>query len=274
MFTVLILTYGDHQPLMQRCLESIIASADWSLIADVRIGCNAVTERTVAYLQDAQLRVEAPCWLVHERTGRNVGKYPLMRRMLYDSQHPITTPYVMWFDDDSYIFQRSKSCWWRNAANRIAGYAMAGKRYRIRVTPQQRLAVQHQPWYGNKPFEKSGVFQFCTGGWWIAAYDVLRTWDYPFPQLYHNGGDVILGELCRQQGYTVLDTNEGIAINADELGRESKATRRGLTTKPLWHDYVPGRKPDLSHHDFEHRYSPGNSLAIRDPLVRPDAESA
>lgn len=272
MFTVLILTYGDHQPLIKRCLESIIKSADWSLIADVRIGCNAVTEATVSYLQYAQSRVQAPCWLVHEHSGKNVGKYPMMRRMLYDPKYPITTPYVMWFDDDSYIFA-SNSSWWRNLANRLPGHALAGKRYRISVTPQQRQAIYAQSWFGNKPIEKPYTVRFCTGGWWTAAYDVLKAFDYPFPEIFHNGGDVILGELCRQQELNVLDTNDGIAINADDLGRESKATRRGLTTKPLWRDYVPGRQPDLSHHNFTHRYSPGNPLAIRDTLVRPDAES-
>lgn len=272
MFTVLILTYGDHQPLAQRCLKSIIASADWSLIADVRIGCNAVTEATVAYLQDAQLNVQAPCWLVHERRGANVGKYPLMRRMLYDPEHPITTPYVMWFDDDSYIKPGQTSAWWRKMADAAIRHDIIGKRYRIALNGNQRRAVTSQPWYTARawPLLPKPV-SFCQGGWWAARYAELKRWNYPFPELYHNGGDVILGALSYQQMWRWYDTNEGVAINADEHGLESRSKRRGLTTKPLWHDYVPGRQPDLSHHDFEHRFSPGNTLAIRRPLDRPDA---
>lgn len=273
MFSVQILTFGDHEPLARRCLESIIASADWSLIDDVRIGCNAVHQATVEYLQYAMLRVEAPCWLVHERSGRNVGKYPLMRRMLYDPQQTVTSRYVMWFDDDSYLRTPSRA-WWSKAAEQAQASVMVGKRYRVGFSTAQRTATQQQPWYTGKPWEPvPRPVTFLQGGWWIAQTSFLAKWDYPFPELYHNGGDVILGELCRQQDAIVTDTNAGVAINADADGNESKSLRRGLTTKPLWHDYVAGRTPDLSHHNFQHRYSPGNRLGLQNSQDRSGPES-
>jgi hypothetical protein len=89
------------------------------------------------------------------------------------------------------------------------------------------------------------------GAWWIADPAFLARWDYPFPELRHNGGDVLLGELCRQQGASTFAYRDGVAINACPAGHESRAARRGLRTQPLWHDYDPDRPADLSHHRWD-----------------------
>jgi hypothetical protein len=87
------------------------------------------------------------------------------------------------------------------------------------------------PWYTGKavPAKPS----FVTGGWWLAKTEFLSLWDYPFPELYHNGGDTILGEVCRQQGLALGKFKKGVLINnhidsAPKKRLFARANRRGI----------------------------------------------
>ena len=102
----------------------------------------------------------------------------------------------------------------------------------------QRAIISKQPWYTGKPWPEGYCVRFATGGWWAARLDMLIKHNYPFPDMYHNGGDAILGELAYLQGYRLFQHNKFVGINADEAQRESQAKRRGLYTKPLWQDGV------------------------------------
>lgn len=253
MFSIQVLLYGDHHQLARRCLESIVASADWSLISDLRVGCNEICGETAAYLADVFRRVPVPSYAYAERTGRNVLKYPLMRRMFYDPRVPMRAQHVMWFDDDSYLWTKDPE-WWERMHDIAATNHLVGKRYRLRGTnppPRVVAAIEAQPWYRERKIPRGREYRFCQGGWWIARYSSLKRWDYPFPELKHNGGDTILGALAHQQEWSVFDTRDGVHINADADGNESKALRRGLTSKRLWEDYVPGQRPDLTHQEFD-----------------------
>jgi hypothetical protein len=77
-----------------------------------------------------------------------------------------------------------------------------------------------------------------TGGWWVARTAFLQKWDYPFRELQHNGGDVILGELCRQQDAFMLSWHSRVTVN--------KAARRGEKT------LRPFEPPQITyeHHNF------------------------
>ena len=43
----------------------------------------------------------------------------------------------------------------------------------------------------------------------------------------------MLGEMCFQQGLRLNHFRDGVKINADASGRESKAPRRGFDQKPI-----------------------------------------
>lgn len=62
---------------------------------------------------------------------------------------------------------------------------------------------------------------------------VLADYGWPHPQLRHRGGDVLLGELIRHQGLKLINFKSGVAINADELGKESASKRRGYDEPPI-----------------------------------------
>lgn len=273
MFTVCLLTFGDHLPLAQRCLNSIVASADWSLIREIRIGRNEISNATAEYLAAKAREIPVPVLFFEERYGRNVGKYPLMRRIFYDRDLPVTTERVMWFDDDSFVRPPQLKSWWGEVARLAERADFIGPRYHIFLTPSQWRAVQAQPWYNRVPPPTTRKAMFFQGGWWVSRFELLKRWDYPFPELYHNGGDVMLGELLRQQDIRREHFNTGVAANADEAGVESKALRRGLTTTPLWRDYVPGRVPVLDHQEFSHIVAvAGNARGLPSTLDRPLAE--
>jgi hypothetical protein len=235
-FEICVLLYGDHVDLAKRCLGSICRGVPAALPGRLRIGMNACCPATVEYVQSLVKFEWVQPGHVYE-SGKNIHKYPMMRRMLYDPTHPITTPRVMWFDDDSFIrldppvpfsdFQ-AQVC---EILGPGPGPDLLGSVYTIGITPEQIEWIRNQPWFaGVKPSRK---MRFVTGGWWVARLETLSQFDYPWRDLDHRGGDVMLGALCEQQGLKIKHWNQGVAINADHRGQESKASRRGFDQQPI-----------------------------------------
>jgi len=129
---------------------------------------------------------------------------------------------------------------------------MLGQQWRKRLTPEQQLWVREQRWCVTPPAAQA---VFCTGGWWTIRSAVLAQYDWPTRDLRHKGGDMMLGELCRQQGLRVGKYDRGVRINADAEGRHSKAARRGLSAdngpeRDLGAGYIAGDGVSRAHHDF------------------------
>jgi hypothetical protein len=260
MFSVQILFYGNHLHLAQRCLESIMHVADVQMIHEFRVGFNDVCDETRRYVCGRLAESGIPS-LVYE-PERNVMKYPLMRRMFHDPDRPIHPSWIMWFDDDSCLSTRDAN-WWRLVAVTLENFQadMLGHIWVKRIEDNQHLGIQAQSWYTGKTVGPKYKMKFATGGWWVAKRDMILKHNYPWPALHHNGGDTTLGEMIRQQGYRLQNFDQFLWINADERGRHSKAARRGVQTKPVWHDFHPDFPiPDLSHHDFDIKvYDPKES---------------
>lgn len=254
--SVNVLCYGDYPELARRCLESVLRLAHYDIIRDVRVGLNAVCPETAQYVEQAgRIARQEGCPAFYTYTPeRNVGKYPLMRRMFYDPQASPLAELTMWFDDDSFLDQEAMAdlYWWQKlVAYMQQPQDMIGSLYRLRgphggYRGNQIAAIKAQPWYTGQSLETS--CRFATGGWWTARTTILERWGYPFRELHHNGGDSILGELCRQQNYRLGDWKKGVAINWDK--GESRAARRGLTTPWVWEHYDATKPVDLSHHAF------------------------
>lgn len=250
-FTVCVLLYGDHVQLAARCLNSICRGASVVLPEGLRIAMNApggATERFVNTL------VEHGWVLPHNiyRSPENLHKYPMMRWMFNDERNPIETPYVMWFDDDSFIKDEmigSTPGFLHSVADAMEHPSpvdqrrpdMCGGVYTIKIVTNQQQWIEDQPWYGDQSI--SSTMRFITGGWWTARLPILKKFDYPFEELDHRGGDVMLGALCEQQGLKIKNYRHGVAINADENGKESRASHRGFDQRPCGYDY----RRDLRH---------------------------
>jgi hypothetical protein len=97
-FTVCVLLYGDFLNLARRCLEPLFKLRESGLV-DLRLGLNEVSQPTRDYIKEHSLGASQgiDVWLENPQ----VYKYPMMRQMFHSK--PIETPYVMWFDDDSYV---------------------------------------------------------------------------------------------------------------------------------------------------------------------------
>lgn len=242
-FSVAVLCYGDYPKLARRCLDGIRRTLDRRLVADVRIGLNDASAETKKVVDAFAAGLAVPCHVYREPNDKNVFKYPLMRRMFYDAERPLVER-VMWFDDDSYVVGGKEV--WRAAANAFTWDTdVVGSLWRPAYawTPAEKDAIAAQPWYSGRNLEPGPIF--CTGGWWAADTAFLAKWDYPFKALRHNGGDVLLGELCRQQQRKPKQHTLGVAINADHTGRNSSSPRRGVTTARAFE-----RPAEYDHHDF------------------------
>lgn len=242
-FTVCALLYGDYPELAHRLLSSLVPLMNY---VDFRLGLNDVSAQTVGIVNSFTRDVDE---LLGRRRSVAVladatttHKYHRMRQMFYGPQ-PVVTSYVLWLDDDSWLDFGSlqpKECLarWRQGMERCV---LLGSSYTQDVLGNQRQWIEDQPWYTGKPIPDK--LSFCTGGGWIADFAFLRGLDYPWPALDHNGGDVMLGQAVYQQGKSMgsihrLLSQRVFRINADAAGAESRAPRRGFTSRPIGYSYT------------------------------------
>ena len=232
-FTICCLCYGDHPELAQRMLGSIrrvLPQQQW-----LRVGMNACSEATKAVVQQHH-----PNTVLDHPV--NIHKYPLMRRLFRVA--PIETKYVMWFDDDSYLKDTafdspSGKTWKQRVLEKMStGVGQIGGIYTIAPRGNQLKWMRDQPWYRG-PDQVVTKFKFVTGGWWVAPTKLILDLDYPWKELDHNGGDVMFSQAVQQQGKRISAFRDGVAINADANGKESRAKRRGFTQNPIGVDYEP-----------------------------------
>ena len=250
MFSVCVLLYGDHLPLARRVLQSIDRSdhGSYGHIADLRIGLNEVGADTRRFVAEFCHR-SMPGIPVHVyEPERNVGKYPIMRRMFYDKNRPLAD-HVMWFDDDSYLERAVDRQWWEEVRI-LADRGLVGSVWHAPLRGNQHLGLNAQPWCGELPLEEKQVLNFITGGWWAARSETICRDNYPFPELYHNGGDLVLGALAYQRGIPLVKFVKNVVVNEGHY-----SSRRGIgvpigTEKFAWQDYAVGTDSDQSHQEF------------------------
>ena len=94
-FTICVLTYGDFPRLARQVIESIqrfCPRSEYQLV----VGANAVGVETRAYLE-ARKNAGGLDRLI--LSPANLNKCPMMRRLF---EH-VSTEFIWWFDDDSYV---------------------------------------------------------------------------------------------------------------------------------------------------------------------------
>lgn len=234
-FAVVVLLYGDYPKLAERVLKSLARSAFQSQFR-LWIGCNDISSATSAVVK-SYLPKFADASVVNGVTP--YYKYPLLRQIFYRTKpSPLALPYVMHFDDDSWITEDAPDNWFVRVGAEMSKVNMLGDIWWRRLNGNQYQFIEDQPWYTGKPVLEQQRVNFITGGWWTIQSDILRKHNWPIPELQHNGGDTLLGELFRQQGYKMGEFRTGLAINADDDGRFSKAPRRGTSQPMCGYDYV------------------------------------
>lgn len=236
--TACVLLYGDYSDLAERCLEPLLLLPDDSI--ELRIGMNAVGERTRNYVRTFVDRNYQRLTIREYSAASNLGKYRMMRSMLTDVQ----SQYVMWFDDDSYLLRPTMD-WLAQLSTVMNAADMCGKVMYCKAEGGQRLWISMQPWYRGKPLLRSTtnkalyIPQFIVGGWWTIRTKVLQILQWPPDNIKHRGGDVMLGEALRQNDYKLAEFTQDVAINADAAGNSHYATRRGMSPLSAGIDYEP-----------------------------------
>jgi hypothetical protein len=244
-FTICVLFWGPEQyyDLHKRCLEAIVRTVP-PLRMDLRVGSNELNQRSLSLLKD---HLDRGLITKHYRHDTNACKYPVMREMFYDPSCPITTKWVVWFDDDS-IAERTPD-WLKFAAQSIIQHHrqdnvhMLGKKFVWKLERGQREWYEHRPWHRGQPWRASNGkpapngdrIIFATGGWWVITHEAIVKCDIPDRELGHNGGDICIGEQLYQGGYNLkmFNTNKQIV-------HTSSVQRRGITQP---HPGMPGFAP-------------------------------
>ena len=236
--TICLLTYGDFPRLARQAIGSIqryCPRAEYQLV----VGANAVGEETSAYLE-AQSNAGNVDRLILSPV--NLNKCPMMRRMF---EH-VTTEFIWWFDDDSYVVAPDALAQWQRAAQSASETtAVWGEMYRCKTTADFTDLddavgfVRRAPWYRGLPppawraggkgefnFENrncgDGRWEFIVGGCWLIRTSAVRALDWPDPRLIKLGDDVFLGEAIRQQGWSLGNIGRpGVAINTESRRGDS-----------------------------------------------------
>lgn len=230
--TICVLTYGDFPGLARQVIQSIqrhCTRSDYRLV----VGANAVGEATRVYLENLKAAGELDHLIL---SPVNVNKCPMMRRMF---EH-VTTEYIWWFDDDSYVAAPGALAQWLRAAQAAPESRMMwGEMYRCNTaadfTDLEDVIgfVRRAPWYRGLPppswrpggkgefdFQNrncgDGRWDFIVGGCWLIRTSAVRALDWPDPRLIKLGDDVFLGEAIRQQGWSLGNIGRpGVAINTE-----------------------------------------------------------
>jgi hypothetical protein len=228
--TICVLTYGDYPELTQRAIDSIrghCSRSEYRLV----IGANAPGRETLSYLERLQTCGALDHLIV---STTNVNKCPMMRRML----DAVTTDFIWWFDDDSYITHSSALGTWLECARSAAeSTVMWGKRAfcereeAFTDLPNACHFVRTASWYRGLPppswrlggkgefnFQNRGCgdgrWFFILGGCWLIRTAAMRKLGWPDPRLIKLGDDVFLGEAIRQNGWEIMNTGTpGVAID-------------------------------------------------------------
>jgi len=219
---VFALFYGDHLELHDRLMSGLEGSLKLPGVK-LTVWLNSVSSRCADRIAKGVAELGGDI----AYRGDNVPKYDAMRTMFQPLKATANTDWVVWFDDDTLI---EKPDWVSVTSNYILAHPAAvylGERWFINWMSGQWEFIQKSTWFRDKPAElikgKPGI-NFAQGAYWWLKSTAMRDLDWPDPRLSHNGGDTLLGEAIRQQGWPFDKFSYGVKPN--------KAPRRGLSQRP------------------------------------------
>jgi hypothetical protein len=201
MLEVLICAYGDHPRITIDSIKNIILFADKPKDLRIIVGTNACGKETTDWLR-AMVDLKEIAVLVESVSNRN--KDPTMRVLI---EH-VENPFFVWFDDDTFPVKKG----WDTQVQKLIeknDFEVSGL---IHITSRDAYAgykdfLGQRPWFrGWDVFEKNenpklrDSSVFAHGAFWIARTEFLRKHDFPDQDMVKKADDMLLGELCAQQG--------------------------------------------------------------------------
>lgn len=227
--TVCSITYGDYPELPLRSLRGLYDTLDESKFK-LRFGMNAPSERCEKQLLDF-LETKSNVEIVYIAKPQ-LFKSPMMRKLFRDKEHPITTDWIMFFDDDACFTSNE----WikdfgktidreRGSANKrfSAGIAMFGLVRFMRLSARLISYIKAARWFKKKPFvlvkargdraTHNYKVDFVTGGLWLITTEAVNRLDWPDPRLTQKLDDVLLGAALRQNDYGIASVKNGFIVH-------------------------------------------------------------
>jgi GT2 family glycosyltransferase len=214
--TICVLAYGPHVALAERFLGSLYTYTNPSLF-HLRAGLNKAGWATQELFRDYAARFKNVTLFIEPR---NIFKYPMMRRMFYES--PLSSAWTIWCDDDTHF---TRPDWLQRLVLKIEclpEVSMWGKPYVLWRRDKLILKwIRAASWYRGLPCVRgkdlkgkdAAKFSFATGGFWAIRTDIVRRLNWPDPRLIHVTGDFLLGEALRQNRLTIGRFDYGVKIN-------------------------------------------------------------
>ncbi len=220
-FTVCVLCYGPYPDLAKRCISSILTTIPRERI-DLRIATNEVSADTLDFVRSV-----GPDHLYVNTHNRK--KYPVMRDIFFDSQAPLRTNYLIWFDDDA---QAVDPLW----AVRLAETIVNNHKHGCRLYGDKRfhdLTIYakggHRPdrWFQEAAWHRGvqlrlrnsertapngSCVDFVVGWFWAIGTDAIRVAGIPDSRLNHNGGDITIGAQVIQSGFKIKEFNKNKSL--------------------------------------------------------------
>ena len=239
--TICVLCYGNHVDLARKCLSSIMNTVPIERI-DLRIGTNEINPDTLSYLKTL------PATKIYANST-NRYKYPVMREMFWDETAPITTNYVVWFDDDTWVV---KPDWVSDLCQTIINnhhynFRMFGNMMYHDLSMYSKGGARPDLWFragdwfrgrnfrvrgGQQEATNGSVIDFAVGWCWAIATEAIRMANIPDVRLRHNGGDITIGEQVHQAGFGIKQWNKGKSLIA--CPTREQGGRRGYSEKFPW----------------------------------------
>lgn len=222
--TICVGLHGNYLRFHQRLLDSLLSSTPGSRM-DLRIALSGDSEETREYL--ASLKAAFTLYELPDASG----KYAVMRRMFHDPDRPITTPYVAWFDG---FCQVRQSDWLNIVAETILKQQLPVGAYSAtdRFYPEKLPYVGCSPvdvhrwlasrsWHRGVPADQRGGIYYPQGWFFVVSAEAIRKCDLPDETARQTGGDVVMGEQLRQNGYRIVPIN----LAGSLVRREPQNTR-------------------------------------------------
>jgi len=247
-FTACVVMYGPEAyfNMHRQCLSTLIATMPKGRL-DLRVASNELNQKSVDMIEEY---VAQGLVTKHYQHPTNDFKYPLMREMFFDTSCPITTKWVLWFDDDSmcdvepswaFVLAQHIVQHYRNGNNH-----MFGAKHTWTTNQKTRDIFRSRPWYKGKPWRSrngkpspnGNKIVFATGGFWAITHESIVKADIPDlgTGLTHTGGDWQIGEQLYQAGFNVKQFN-----GKKQFIRSSSVDRRGITMPTI--DKISGVTP-------------------------------
>ncbi len=208
-FTCIVNMRDKHDEDQRQCLGSILRTLPQEH-RDVRVLARDVSDDITLWLHTLVAENQITIALAHDH-----DKYVAMRALLHDTTVPITTPYLVWFDDIARADKDSQ--WWLKLAQTIINYHPEGCRlYGAQaVTKTPAEFVKARAWYKSRNFRLANGAESAKGDktilvyepFWAIHMDAVREADIPDPMATQPGGEVIMAEQLWQAGYKIKHWN-------------------------------------------------------------------